>query len=137
MQKTNTTHDIKFIWIIYYMKYTPLSLIKLLLLVIALCLAGILAFGENTSTHAPDQKIVFVVDINRSMNTQDVLLDNKPISRLQAAKYIIQKIIFSQPDYSYGLVIFNAGVDYLIPPTFDTGTFLLYLSGISTNLLPD
>ena len=119
------------------MKYTPLSLIKLLLLVIALCLAGILAFGENTSTHAPDQKIVFVVDINRSMNTQDVLLDNKPISRLQAAKYIIQKIIFSQPDYSYGLVIFNAGVDYLIPPTFDTGTFLLYLSGISTNLLPD
>jgi hypothetical protein len=23
-----------------------------------------------------------------------------------------------------------------VPPTFDTGTFLLYLSGITTNLLP-
>lgn len=102
------------------MKHTPLSRIKLLLLVIALCLAGILAFGENTATHAPDQKIVFVVDINRSMNTQDVLLDNKPISRLQAAKYIIHHSIESDPLYSYGLVVFNASADYIVPPSFDT-----------------
>lgn len=119
------------------MKYRPLSLIHLLLLVLALFLAGFLAFGEHKKTFAPDQKIVFVVDINRSMNTEDVFLDNKSISRLQAAKYIIHQSIESQSSYSYGLIVFNAGVDYIVPPSFDTWTFLLYLSGITTNLLPD
>ena len=119
------------------MNHKTFSVIKFWLLVIALGLASFLAFGENKKDAAPDQKIVFVVDVNRSMNTQDMLSGNKRLSRLQSAKYIIQKTIISEPQYSYGLVIFNAGADYLIPPTFDTWTFLSYLSWISTNLLSD
>ena len=110
-------------------------LIKLILLVIALGLASFLAFGENGKNVAPDQKVVFVLDINRTMNTLDVFSWTKKISRIQAAKFIIQKTISSDPQFSYGLLLFNAGTDYIIPPTFDTWTFLLYLNWITTNLL--
>lgn len=111
--------------------------IKLILLIIALGVAGFLAFGENKKNVAPDQKIIFVLDINRSMNTQDVFSGTQKISRLQAAKYLIQKTMLSDPQFSYGLILFNASADYIIPPTFDTGTFFLYLSGVTTNLLSD
>lgn len=70
------------------------------------------------------------------MNTEDVFLENEKISRLSAAKHIITTTISSEPGFSYGLIIFNGGVDYIIPPTFDTDTFLLYLSWINSNLLP-
>lgn len=108
-----------------------------MLLIIALGLASFLAFGENKDTIAPDHKVIFVLDINRTMNTKDVFSWTQKISRIQAAKFLIQKTIFSDPQFSYGLILFNAGSDYIIPPTFDTWTFLLYLNWITTNLLPD
>lgn len=102
------------------MNYRFFAFIKLILLFIALGLASFLAFGDAGKHIAPDQKVVFVLDINRTMNTQDVLSGTKHISRLQAAKQIIKKTISSDSDYSYGLIIFNASADYIIPPTFDT-----------------
>jgi len=107
------------------------------LLFIALSLAVFLAFGERGKNATPDQKIIFVLDINKTMNTQDVFSGTQSISRLQAAKSLIRQTILSDPQFSYGLILFNASTDYIIPPTFDTGTFLLYLSGITTSLLPD
>jgi hypothetical protein len=41
------------------------------------------------------------------MNTEDVSLDEAFVSRLDAAKQIIQRTIDSEPGFSYGLVIFN------------------------------
>ena len=105
---------------IFFMNQRFFTLIKLLLLVIALGLASFLAFGESGKDVVPDQKIVFVLDINKTMNTQDVLSGSKKISRLQVAKSLIQKTIVSEPQFSYGLILFNAGTDYIIPPTFDT-----------------
>ncbi len=122
---------------IFSMNQRFFPVIKLLIVFFALSLAVFLAFGDRGNDTAPDQKIVFVVDSNKTMNTQDVLTGAKHISRFQAAKLLIQKTILSEPQYAYGLIIFNAGADYLIPPTSDTWTFLLYLSGMTTNLLPD
>ena len=102
------------------MNYRFFTLIKLLLLVVALGLASFLAFGESGKIVAPDQNVVFVLDINRTMNTKDVFSGTKQISRIQAAKYLIQKTIISDPQFSYGLMLFNAGIDYIIPPTFDS-----------------
>ncbi len=119
------------------MSYRFLSFIKLVLLCVALFLAGFLAFFDTNKERTPDQKIVFVLDINRTMNTKDVFSGSQLISRLQAAKFFIQKTILSDPQFSYGLLLFNVWSDYIVPPTFDTWTFLLYLSGITTNLLPD
>lgn len=119
------------------MGYKYIWLLKIILLVVSLWLAGFLAIDENKHTLAPDQKVVFVLDVNRTMNTQDVFSWDQKISRLQAAKWLIQKTIASEPGFSYGLILFNAGTDYIVPPTFDTGTYLLYLNWITTNLLPD
>lgn len=55
------------------MNYRFFSFVKLLLLIVALGLASFLAFGESGKNIAPDQKVVFVLDINRTMNTQDIL----------------------------------------------------------------
>lgn len=118
------------------MNYKKISFIKLLFLFLALVLASFLAFGDSTQEAAPDQQIVFVLDISKTMETQDVISGAQSVSRLDAAKDIIQKTIFSEPNYSYGLILFAAGADYMIPSTFDTGTFLLYLSGVTTHLLP-
>jgi hypothetical protein len=95
-------------------------LTKLILLLIALGLASFLAFGDGGNHITPDQKIVFVLDINRTMNTQDVFSGTQMISRLQAAKSLIHKTILSAPQFSYGLIVFNASSDYILPPTFDT-----------------
>lgn len=119
------------------MGYKYVWLLKIVLLVVAIGLAGFLAIDENKDTLAPDQKVVFVLDVNRTMNTQDVFSWDQKISRLQAAKLIISKTVVSQPGFSYGLILFNVGTDYIVPPTFDTGTYLLYLSWITTNLLWD
>lgn len=55
----------------------------------------------------PEHKLVFVLDTSRTMNTEDVLSGKEKISRLSAAKNIIQTTIFSEPGFSYGLIIFN------------------------------
>ncbi len=119
------------------MNHKSYSLIKLVLLIIALGLAIFLTIGEDRRNAVPDQKVVFVLDVNRTMNTEDVFSGDKKMSRLQAAKALIQKTVISGSSFSYGLVLFDAGLDYIIPPTSDTWTFLLYLSWITTNLLPD
>ncbi|MEI6672865.1 MAG: hypothetical protein WCL02_06115 [bacterium] len=102
------------------MTYKIFIYIKLILLIIALGLASFLVFGDNHQDIAPDQNIVFVLDINRTMNTKDVFSGDKKISRLQAAKILIQKTLLSDPQFSYGLILFNTVTDYIIPPTFDT-----------------
>lgn len=102
------------------MNYTFFTFTKLILLIIALGLATFLAFGESGKHVAPDQKVVFVLDINRTMNTKDVYSGTQQISRLQAAKTLIQKTLFSDSQFSYGLILFNASTDYILPPTFDT-----------------
>ena len=102
------------------MNYRFFTLIKLILLIVALGLASFLAFGDQGNNITPDQKIVFVLDINKTMNTQDVFSGTQKISRLQAAKLLIQKTLLSDAQFSYGLILFNASTDYIIPPTFDT-----------------
>lgn len=109
------------------MHYRRFALFRFLLLIVALGLASFLAFSSRSLDIAPDHKVIFALDINRTMNTQDVFSGTKPLSRLSAAKMMIAKTVRSHPGFSYGLIIFNAGTDYIVPPTFDTGTFFLYL----------
>lgn len=104
----------------FILPYKFFVFIKLVLLIIALGLASFLAFGETSRDAVSDQQVIFVLDINRSMNTEDVLSGTQQISRLQAAKYLIQKTLLSAPQFSYGLILFNAASDYIVPPTFDT-----------------
>lgn len=119
------------------MDYKKFSLLNILFLLIALWLVIFLLVAGQWKDVTLDHSLVFVLDVNKTMNTQDVSSGVNFVSRLDAAKQIITKIIDTEPGFSYGLVIFNGWTDYIVPATFDTWTFLLYLSGITTNLLPD
>lgn len=119
------------------MNYKKFSLLKILFLLVALWLAVFLLFVGQWKDATFDHSLVFVLDVNRTMNTEDVSLGTNFVSRLDAAKHIIQTTIDTEPGFSYGLVLFNGSTDYIVPPTFDTWTLLLYLSGITTNLLPE
>ncbi len=101
------------------MNYTFFARIKLVLLVIALGLASFLAFGDSSKTIAADHSVVFVLDVNQTMNTQDVFSGAQRISRLQAAKHLIKKTIAADTQFSYGLILLNASADYFLPSTFD------------------
>lgn len=78
------------------MNYKTFSYIKLFLLILALCLAGFLAFVQRGQELSPDHRLVFVLDVNTTMKTRDVFSGTASISRLEAAKYIIQKTITSE-----------------------------------------
>jgi len=119
---------------IFFMNYRFLLWIKFILLLFALGIASFLAFFDTTNSIDVDQHIVFVLDTSSTMATKDILSGVTYISRLSAAKKLISTTIFSEPHFSYGLVILNTHLEYIIPPTFDTGIFLAYLSGITTNL---
>lgn len=119
------------------MKYKKIVILKVCFLFCACVLAVFLLFAGSWKDVSLDHTLVFVLDVNRTMNTQDVSSGVDFISRLDAAKYSITKIINSESGFSYGLILFNGSTDYLVPATFDTWTFLLYLSGVTTNLLPD
>lgn len=71
------------------------------MIVVALFVAVILLLEEKTKEFTPDHKIVFVLDINRTMNTEDVLSGTLSVSRLNAAKYLIQNTLLSYPGFSY------------------------------------
>ncbi len=119
------------------MNYKIYLVIKLCLLFVALCVTGFLIYVEKEQTLGSERRIIFLVDSNKTMNTQDVLSGESYISRLDAAKYIITDIVDTYPGYTYGLVLFNATTSYLVPSTFDVENFLLYVQGMSTSLLPD
>ena len=79
------------------MNYKRFALLKLLFLFFALGLAVFLAFGVRSNEFTPDHKITFALDINRTMNTQDVLSGKQYISRIAAAKQIIADIVLAEP----------------------------------------
>jgi len=119
------------------MQYKSFARIQLVLLIVAFGVAIFLLLSEKSTILAPDHNVIFVLDINKTMNTQDILSGTQKISRLAAAKSLISQTIQTTSWYLYGLVLFNGSVYYLVPPTFDTGTFLLYLYGVTTHMLPD
>lgn len=62
------------------------------------------------------------MDVGSDMLTQDILTTtaNDFITRLDAAKKIVTKIIAESPQRSFGLITYGSQIDYLIPPTTDS-----------------
>lgn len=116
-------------------KRTIFLFVQYIVLLIACGLTVFLILSPR-DTVPQETSIVFVLDVHRSMNTQDVWSGSLFLSRLQAAKILISTMVIQHPDYLYGLMLLWSGHEYIVPPTFDTGTFFLYLSGVTTNTLP-
>lgn len=63
--------------------------------------------------------------------TQDISTSKGDfITRLDAAKKIVTKILQTYPQRSFGLITYGSTVEYLIPPTTDSGTLLQYTNSL-------
>lgn len=104
--------------------------IKLIVLIGALILAWCLLFLDITSTPA-EQSTVIVLDIGSGMMTQDVVTSKWDyITRFSAAKKMLTKIVQAYPERSFGLITYGAEIEYLLPPTLDSGTLLQYINSL-------
>ncbi|MCQ8180170.1 VWA domain-containing protein [Methylomonas sp. SURF-1] len=78
------------------------------LLAAALGLALIAAAGPTRVARQPLYRLVFVVDITRSMNTEDYQSDGQPVSRLEFVKQTLRRQLLALPCQSQvGLGVFT------------------------------
>lgn len=79
--------------------------------------------------------IVFLLDVSKSMLTEDIAFWESNISRLDASKQFIQKFIVDNPNNMYALTIFSWESVRILPFTQDKNLFITFLSGISEKSL--
>jgi hypothetical protein len=72
------------------------------------------------------------MDVSNDMMTMDIPtpVPNDYITRLDAAKKIVKKIIAEFPQRAFGLITYGPQIDYLLPATLDSGTLLQYVTSL-------
>lgn len=111
----------------HYVRYIVLALS---LSIIVFSLFDIEYWNKRQKWTQNGVDIVFVLDVSKSMNVQDVSLKNIKLSRLQYAKNIINNTILESPENRYWLVIFAWDAISASPLTFDHSTFLTFLKNV-------
>lgn len=74
--------------------------------------------------------VVFVLDVSKSMNVEDIWRWNKKISRLEMAKWLITHIVNMYQNNRYWLVIFSGDAISISPITSDYESFLTFLQWV-------
>ncbi|WP_026600686.1 vWA domain-containing protein [Methylomonas sp. 11b] len=78
------------------------------LLAAALLCLSVVFFHPQTRAQVSLYRLVFIVDITRSMNTEDYQLDKQPLGRLQYVKYALRQELLKLPCGSQvGLGVFT------------------------------
>lgn len=90
------------------------------------------SLAPRTIVRASARDIVFLLDLSRSMNAEDV----QP-SRLDAAKNAAITIARSFPDDRVGIVVFGENAFFQLPPTLDHSAFEQFIEAASTKDIPD
>lgn len=103
------------------------------------CLIVALARPQNglddsrVRTEAVD--IILLMDLSRSMDTQDFQKFGRRMSRLEASKEVITRFLENRPNDRIGMVAF-ASVPYAIAPlTLDHGWLVQRMEGLHTGML--
>lgn len=68
-------------------------------------------------------KVVFVLDVSKSMSVEDVVSDRNDLSRIEASKNIIKNYISSYANNNYWLMIFAWETQEVLPFTGDASIF--------------
>ncbi len=77
--------------------------------------------------------VVFTVDVSKSMNALDFSQGRQLISRLDAAKFLVQTFIKKRPQDRIGLIEFTGESFVASPLTLDHNVFQTFLENISSN----
>ncbi|MEO6054452.1 MAG: VWA domain-containing protein [Chthoniobacterales bacterium] len=114
---------------------TALSYLALALFIVALARPQ---FGRTiTRTQASGVDIVLLMDVSRSMLSEDFTIGGQRANRIEAVKQVTQKFIDSRPNDRIGIIAF-AGRPYLVsPPTLDHDWLIKNLDRIQIGLVED
>ena len=83
--------------------------------------------GEPVPAPSSGRDLLLVVDISGSMNTEDMALDGRPISRLEAVKRVVHAFVERRAGDRVGLVVFGTTPYAYVPLTFDRPTLMRML----------
>jgi len=94
--------------------------------------------GESTSSvHASGIDIMLLLDVSRSMLSEDFQIGNERASRIDAVKQVTERFIRGRPNDSIGIIAF-AGRPYLVSPlTLDHDWLLSNLGRLQIGLTED
>ncbi|MDP2103821.1 MAG: VWA domain-containing protein [Candidatus Gracilibacteria bacterium] len=125
-----------------YAYKTSFSRIRLTSLVIAIILLAFAFLGPISSigisnTERQGVDLVWILDVSKSMDVQDVSEGDQSISRLTAAKKIIENFILTHPENCYGLVVFAGGARLVSPLTSESESVLTFLTSIDSTTIRD
>lgn len=111
--------------------FSPKHMLPLFLGLIILIVSGP-TWQPEPDSHAKNQSpILFVVDLSRSMGESDIAPN-----RLENAKLKLADLLTHKADGIIGAYVYAGSAHMLIPPTEDRDVLDLYLSSLSTNLVP-
>jgi Ca-activated chloride channel family protein len=90
----------------------------------------------GTSKVLPTQSRQFMIalDLSDSMNEEDMPLENRYISRLDATKLVLEEFIKERKGDALGLVLFGTHPHFMVPMTLDHSTFIHFLHRSETGL---
>ena len=83
--------------------------------------------GEIETLPVTGRDLLLAVDISGSMDTQDMVLDNKAVNRLAVVKKVAGEFIQRRRGDRVGLVLFGSRAYLQTPLTFDTETTAILL----------
>jgi hypothetical protein len=87
--------------------------------------------SSHTISSFDSSSFVFLIDVSKSMNVEDIQYDNWNISRLEISKKLIQDFISKNPNNKYALCIFAWESLRVLPFTNDINLFSTFLDGIT------
>lgn len=116
-------------------RFTRVRLAGIILCVLFLSIAlfgPVASWGDSTSDHQGID-LIWVLDVSRSMDVQDIVEGDTHFSRLEKAKSTIQSYMIAHPENRYGLTIF-AGQSRLVSPlTSEGNSILTFLASIDSS----
>ncbi|MGR5168708.1 VWA domain-containing protein [Vibrio astriarenae] len=111
--------------------FAPRQVLPFCLALMIVIIAGP-TWQPEPDSHAKNQSpLIFVMDLSRSMGESDIAP-----SRLENSKLKIAELLEVKTDGLIGAHVYAGSAHMLIPPTEDREVLELYLSALSTNLVP-
>ena len=120
-------HDVLFEKSSAFTKFFPLLYILAFLFLI-LSLLDFMGGSEELETEQKFSNVMFMLDISKSMNAEDVEPD-----RLERAKNIMIETMAKMKSDKVGIVIFAGDAISIMPLTSDYSSIETYISGITTD----
>lgn len=116
-------------------RYAKLTLELLLVAVIVLMLARPRLGTRKITEKASGIEVVLAIDVSNSMDASSTG-DQNDISRMQQAKFLLEKLIDRMEGNKVGLLVFAGNAYMQAPMTIDAQGAKMFLSQINTSMAP-